>query len=80
MLYASTYISKFLEIFTLNASWPRQWCGNSRFPLQSSAKRRVSCFEKIVPAVAYYSCLALPAAITQPGAHLLAEPFTAKAD
>ena len=27
-----------------------------------------------VAAVAYHSCLALPAAFTQPGAHLLAEP------
>ena len=27
----------------------------------------------VVPAVAYHFCLNLPAAITQPGAHLLAE-------
>ena len=30
----------------------------------------------LVPAVAYHFCLALPAAFTQPGAHLLAEPCT----
>ena len=29
---------------------------------------------KFVPAVAYHFCLALPAAFTQPGDHLLAEP------
>ena len=29
-----------------------------------------------VAAVAYYFCLALPAAFTQPGAHLIAEPCT----
>ena len=29
-----------------------------------------------VPAVAYHFCLALPAAFTQPGAQLLAEPCT----
>ena len=33
-----------------------------------------------VPAVAYYFCLALPAAFTQPWDHLLAEPCTSHAD
>ena len=41
--------------------------------VQSSAKRRAPGFVKFVPAVAYYSYLALPSAFTQPGARLLAE-------
>ena len=44
--------------------------------VQGSAKRRASGFVNFVPAVAYHSYLALPAAFTQPGAHLLAEPCT----
>ena len=35
---------------------------------------------KFVPAVAYHFCLALPAAFTQPGAHLLAKPCTAPSE
>ena len=33
-----------------------------------------------VPAVAYHICLALPAAFTQPGIHLLAEPCSSSVD
>ena len=36
-------------------------------PVQSSAKRRVPGFMNFVPVIANYSCLALPAAFTQPG-------------
>ena len=42
--------------------------------LQSSAKRRSPGLVNFVTAPAYHSCLALPAAFTQPGDHLLAEP------
>ena len=51
--------------------------------VQGSAKRRAPglvnfgelfVLVNFVPAVAYHFCLALPAAFTQPGARLLAEP------
>ena len=41
---------------------------------QRSAKICAPGLVNSVPAVAYYFCLALPAAFTQPGVHLLAEP------
>ena len=44
--------------------------------LQGSAKRRSSGLVNFVSAVAYHFCLALPAAFTQPGIHLLAKPCT----
>ena len=53
------------------AGWPRK----SRHPkLQSSAKRRRPGLVNFVSAVAYHSCLSLPAAFTQPGRSLLADP------
>ena len=42
--------------------------------IQGSAKRRASGLVNIVAALAYHFWLALPAAFTQPGDHLLAEP------
>ena len=48
--------------------------------LQDSAKRQVPGLVNFVPALAYHSCLAMPAAFTQPGNHLLAEPCTAHRD
>ena len=39
-----------------------------------SAKRRSPGLVNFVTALAYHFCLALPAAFTQPGDHLLAEP------
>ena len=42
--------------------------------VQSSAGRRFPGLVKFFPAVAYHLCLALPAAFTQHGEHLLAEP------
>ena len=42
--------------------------------IQGEAKRRSPGLVNFVAAVAYHFCLALPAAFTQPGAHLLAEP------
>ena len=42
--------------------------------VQGSAKRRSPGLVNLVPAVAYLICLALAAAFTQPGAHLLSEP------
>ena len=42
--------------------------------LQGSAKRWTPGLVNFVPAVAYHFCLALPAAFTQPGAHMLTEP------
>ena len=52
-------------------------CGRSN---ETSGVTNVgTCFysssaEDFFPAVAYHFCLALPAAFTQPGAHLLAQP------
>ena len=42
--------------------------------MQGSAKWRAPGSVNFVPAVPYHFCLALPAAFTQPGDHLLAEP------
>ena len=42
--------------------------------LQGSAKRRSPGWVNFVAAVTYHFCLALPAAFTQPGTQLLAEP------
>ena len=42
--------------------------------LQVSAKRRSPVLVNFVPALAYHFCLALSAAFTQPGDHLLAKP------
>ena len=42
--------------------------------VQGSAKRRSLGLVKFVIALAYHFCLALPAAFTQPGACLFAEP------
>ena len=50
------------------------------FTVQGSAKRRAPGLVRFVPAVACHFCLALPAAFTQPGAHLLADPFIEKGD
>ena len=44
--------------------------------IQGSAKRRTPGLVNFVIAVAYHSCLALPAAFTQPEDSLLAEPCT----
>ena len=44
--------------------------------VQSSAKRRRPGLVNFVSAVAYQSCLSLPAAFTQPGRGLLAKPCT----
>ena len=41
--------------------------------IQGSAKRRSPGFVNFVTAVAYHLCLAMPAAFTQPGDHILAE-------
>ena len=46
-----------------------------RIPLQGSAKRRTLGLVYFVTALAYHFCLTLPAALTQPGVHLLAEPY-----
>ena len=45
--------------------------------VQGSSKRRSPGLMNFVPAVAYHPCLILPAAFTQPGDHLLAEPCSA---
>ena len=45
-----------------------------RFIVQSSAKRQAPGSVNFAHALAYLFCLALPAAFTQPGDHLLAEP------
>ena len=42
--------------------------------IQGSANRWSTGLVSFVPALAYHFCLALPAAFTQPGACLLAEP------
>ena len=47
---------------------------SSSHVVQGSAKRRTPDLVNFVPAVAYHICLALSAAFTQPGNHLLAEP------
>ena len=47
-----------------------------RVYIQSSAKRRRPGLVNFVSAVAYHSCLSLPAAFTQPGRSLLADPCT----
>ena len=44
--------------------------------LQGSAKRLLPGLVNFVPAVAYHFCLSLPAAFTQPGRSLLADPCT----
>ena len=41
--------------------------------VQSSAEMRVLGLVNFIPALAYQFCLALPAALTQPGDHLLSE-------
>ena len=46
------------------------------FSMQGSAQRRTPGLVNFVPALAYPFCLALPAAFTQPGDHLLVEPCT----
>ena len=46
------------------------------FGIQSSTNRRAPGLVNFVPALAYYFCLNLPAAFTQPGARLLVEPCT----
>jgi len=43
-------------------------------PLQGLTKRLRPGLVNFVAAVAYHSCLSLPAAITQPGQRLLANP------
>ena len=45
-------------------------------PVQASAKRLWPGLVDFVPAIAYHFCVALPAAFTQTGYHLLAEPCT----
>ena len=47
---------------------------------QSSAKRQALGLVNFDPPVAHHFCLALPAAFTQPGANLLAEPCIAADD
>ena len=42
--------------------------------VQGSVNRRSPGLVNYVPALAYHLCLDLPAAFTQPGDHLLAEP------
>ena len=42
--------------------------------IQGLAKRRYPGLISFVPAVAYHFYLAMPAAITQPGDNLIAEP------
>ena len=44
--------------------------------LQTSAKVGASCLVNFVPAIAYHSCLKLPAAFSQPGAPPLADLCT----
>ena len=44
--------------------------------VQGSTNRRAPGLVNVVPALAYHFCLNLPAAFTQPGAHLLVEPCT----
>ena len=46
--------------------------------IQGSAKRRAPGLVNVIPAVAYHFCLALPAAFTQPGDHLLVEPCSVR--
>ena len=48
--------------------------------VQGSAKKRSPSLVNIVAAVACHLRLALPAAFTQPGAHLLADPCIEKGD
>ena len=43
--------------------------------LQGSTKRQSPGLVNFVITLAYHFCLALPAAFTQPGNHLLAEPL-----
>ena len=50
-------------------------CGRT---LQGLANWRAQGSVNFVPAVAYHFCLNLPAAFTQPRAHLLAEPCMAR--
>ena len=48
---------------------------DSPMHIQGSAERRSTDLVNFVcTAIAYHFCLALPAAFTQPGDHLLAEP------
>ena len=47
---------------------------HGRERVQGLAKRWSPGLVNFVPALAYHFCLVLPAAFTQPGAHLLAEP------
>ena len=42
--------------------------------IQGSAKRQAPGLVNLVPAVAYHICLSLPAALSQPGRSLLANP------
>ena len=50
---------------------------SERVHVQSSAKRRRPGLVNFVSAVAYHSSLSLPAAFTQPGRSLLADPCRA---
>ena len=44
--------------------------------IQGSTNRRAPGLVNFVPTLAYHFCLNLPAAFTQPGAHLLVKPCT----
>ena len=52
------------------------FCCTAPADLQSSAKRLRPGLVNFVSAVAYHSCLSLPAAFTQPGRSFLADPCT----
>ena len=65
------------EDMTRKWIWKRMKMGlHLALSTQRSAKICAPGLVNSVPAVAYYFCLALPAAFTQPGVHLLAEPCT----
>ena len=49
---------------------------DSPMHIQGSAKGWSPDLVNFVTAIAYHFCLALPAALTQPGDHLLAKPCT----
>ena len=54
------------SLLLLGSGWPM-------LPVQGSAQRRSPGLVNFVAAVAYYFCLVLPAAFTQPGVHLFAD-------
>ena len=58
-------IEQLLEADVMNGFWY----------VQGSAKRPFPGLVNFVPAVAYHFCLNLPAAFSQPGNGLLADPF-----